>query len=258
MPLTSANIIQRAYREGNLIPIGTDPTDAEQTETLGIYQDMVGGFIGNDLGQLLGSWELPPSPTSQFPSRYPLYPQRTPLVNDQNLVNNPPANVRVITNAGIQGDLYFPPQPSDGARMALVNVGADFATYPLTIQGNGRLIEGAASLTISAALTAPILWFYRGDTANWTRVSPIELTSESPLPDNFNEFLICALAIRRAPGYNKEPNAATVATYEKGHRLLKTTYRQYQPGAPMPLAWRMNSWQSYGTPGQWWGNGFNI
>lgn len=259
MPLNSSQIIQRAYREGNLIPIGTEPNTAELTETLGIYQDMVAGFIGNDLGQLLGDWEVPPSPTSQFPSRFPLYPAQTPYNNDGDVWQNPPANVRLLTNEGIpSGRIYFPPTPSNGARMALVNIGADFVTNNLVLDGNGRLIEGAATLTISAALATPILWFYRADLGNWVRVSPLELTTDSPLPENFNRFLICALAINRGGGYNKEPLSTTVAAYEQGLKLLKTTYKQAQNGAPMPGAWRMNSYQSYGTAGQWWGNGFNI
>jgi hypothetical protein len=256
MALTTEQIITRCYREGNLIPIGKTPTAAEVTETLGVYQSFMASLLGNDIGQLLGDWEMPPSPTSANPSRWPLYPERDLLAqNSREVWRNPPPNVNILTNSGIGSPIYFPPTPSNGARMALVNVGADFVTDPLTISGNGRLIEGAASLTLDAPLTAPILWFYRGDLANWVRVVPLELASESPLPPQFDDFIIASMSIRRGPAYNKEPKEATVATAVHGLKLLKTTYLQSAPGATYHGAWRFNTYQAYGTPWRFSGGG---
>lgn len=258
MPLTSSDIITRCYREGNLIPIGKTPTPAEVTETLGVYQSFVSSLIGNDIGQLSAPWEAPPSPTSQAPSRYPLYPQRDwGITNqtDRTVWRNPPPNVNIITNAGAGGVLYFPPTPPNGARMAFINVGGDLPQFPITISGNGRLVEGSPTLLINAQPTGPILWFYRDDTANWTRITDLLIDSASPLPPQFDDFLISSMSIRRGPAYNKEPAAATVATAKHGLRLLKTTYLQSNPGATFPGAWRFGTYQSFGTPWQFTGGG---
>jgi hypothetical protein len=140
--------------------------------------------------------------------------------------------------------------------MAFVNVGLDLANFPLTLDGNGRLIEGTPTLTITAAnYTGPILWFYRADLANWVRVTDLTITSDSPLPPQFDDFLISSMSIRRGPAYNKDPAAATVATAKHGLKLLKTTYRQEAPGAPFPGAWRFGTYQSYGTPWRFTGGG---
>ena len=256
MALTVNDIITRCYREGNLIPIGKTPTPAEVQETLGVYRAFVSSLFGNDIGQLLAPWEVPPDPTSTNPSRFPLYPQQPNQDNQQQVWRNPPPNVRLIANAGIGDPVYFPPTPPNGSRMAFVNVGLDLTQFPLTLDGNGRLIEGQQSVTITAADTLPILWFYRDDLANWVKVTELELTSESPLPAQFDDFQIASMSIRRSPAYNKDPGAATVATAQHGLRLLKTTYLSTNPGATFPGAWRMNSYQGYGTPWRFGGGGF--
>lgn len=256
MVLTTKQIIQRAYRTQNLIPVAKEPTTAEQAEALGLYQGMVSSLLGNDIGQLLDAWEAPPSPASQNPGRFPLYPQQPNQDNQQQVWRNPPPNVQIITNAGIGDPLYFPPSPPNGARMGLANVGLDYATYPLTLSGNGRLIEGAADITISANPTTPIMWFYRGDLANWVRVSELTLDSNSPLPDNFDEFLRALLFSRIAGANGKDVSADTAQIIKHGHRLLKTTYLQTNPGATFPGAWRFNTYQGYGTPWRFGGGGF--
>lgn len=250
MAQTTEQLIQAAYREGNLIPIGKQPTATEVAETLEVYRRWITALIGNDIGQLLAPWEMPPSPSSTQPSRFPLYPQKNGFQNqfDPQVWRNPPPNVNVITNAEAGGVLYFPPVPPNGARMALINVGLDYAQWPLTISGNGRLIEGAQSLVLSTSPTAPIGWLYRDDLANWVRFTDLELTSDSPLPPQFDDFIVAGLSIRRAPAYNKEPSPVTIETERHGHRLLKTTYLQTNPGATFPGAWRFNTYQSGGTP----------
>lgn len=255
MALTTEDFIQRAYRTQNLIPIGKNPTDAEITEALGFYQSMMASLVGNDIGQLLAPWEAPPSPASINPGRFPLLPQNTANQDraDPNVWKNPPPNVNLIVNSGIGDPIYFPPTPPNGSRMALVNVGLDFAANPLTLSGNGRLIEGATTLVIDTAPTAPILWFYRDDKADWVRVTDLELTSESPLPPQFDNFVRCLLFSNIASPNGKEVDGETAAIIKHGHKLLKTTYLSTNPGATFPGAWRMQTYQSYGTPFLWGG-----
>lgn len=250
MAITVSQLIQRAYRENNLIPIGRDPTTAEVTESLSVYQGLVGGWYGSLIGVSLRDWEAQFEPTSTKPSRYPLYPIK-PYVPPEVWVN-PPPNVRIVANLPSAKTIYFPPKPDDGARMALINVGVDFATYNLILDGNGRKIEGADSITYTANPVGYPSWFYRADLGNWVLVTPPALADEIPFDEQFTDFQVAALAIRRAPAYNKPINAETQAAYNNGLTLLNTRYYQSAPANVMPAAWRMNTYQSYGSPGTGW------
>lgn len=256
MSITVSNLIQRAYRENNLIPIGKEPTEVEINESLEVYRSLVASYYGAQVGTLLQDWEAPPSPTSPQPSRFPNYPQK-PYVPIEVWVN-PPPNVRIIYNqaAGAQ-TVYFPPNPNDGARVALVNVGDAFSvTNTLTLQGNGRLIEGATSLTVNAPFTVEPVWQYVADSANWVRISELTLESENPFPAEFDDFSVAMLAIRRAPTYGKDPNPMTASIAQGGMTMFKARYWQSAPAAPFPGAWRFNTYQSYGTPWRWGGAGW--
>jgi hypothetical protein len=257
MALKTSDFIQRAYRTQNLIPVGKAPTAAEIQEALGLYQSMIASlFGGNDIGQLLAPWEIPPDPTSTNPGRYPLYPQQPNQDNQQQVWRNPPPNVRLIANQGIGDPVFFPPTPPNGSKMAFVNVGLDLTQYPLTLSGNGRLIEGQPDITIDNTYSGPILWFYRDDLANWVRVTDLELTSDSPLPPQFDNFIRCLLFANLAGPNNKEVADETTNIIQHGHRLLKTTYLSTNPGATFPGAWRMNTYQGYGTPWRFGGGSF--
>lgn len=257
MALTSADIITRAYRALNITPIGKTPTDAELAEGLGEYQSFVASLFGNDIGRLLQPWETPPSPTSRYPERWPLYPENpaTSWINEQQIWRNPPSNSNIITNAGIDGAIFFPPTPSNGAQMALINVGADFVTYPQVLDGNGRLIEGADALVLDAQPTGPIVWFYRDDLANWVRVTDLALTSPSPFPSKFDDFLVSSMAVWFSGPNGVEAPKDVVLRARRGHTLLKTTYYQTAPGATFPGAWRFGTYQAYGTPWRFGGAG---
>lgn len=257
MALTSRQIISRAYRANNITPLGQDPTDAELTEGLGSYQMFVASLFGNDIGRLLQPWEVPPAPTSRYPERFPNYPENpaTSFINEQQVWRNPPANSNIITNAGIGGPVYFPPQPSNGAQMALINVGADFVTFPQVLDGNGRLIEGAATLTLSTAPTGPIVWFYRDDLANWVRVTDLAIDSDSILPSKFDDFMVCGMAVYVSGSNGVTPPPDVQLRAKRGHTLLKTTYHQAAPGATFPGAWRFGTYQAYGTPWRFGGAG---
>lgn len=257
MALKSSDIITRAYRADNIIPLGKAPSTAEMAEGLQNYQMFVASLFGNDIGRLLQPWETPPAPTSRYPSRFPLYPENPSVafINEEQIWRNPPPNSNIITNAAIGGSVYFPPTPSNGAQMALINVGADFVTNPLVLDGNGRLIEGAATLTISAAPTGPIVWFYRDDLANWVRVTDLAIDSDSILPSKFDDFMVCGMAVYISGTNGVTPPPDVQLRAKRGHTLLKTTYYQTAPGATFPGAWRFGSYQAYGTPWRFGGAG---
>src|SRR5579864_8645241 len=129
MTLASA-IIQSAYREGNLIPVGTSPTTAESTEALERLNRYVQGVYGDMLGENMMDWDAPaPQRTAPVASNYPQAPYPTdtlfgfgnPLSADPNgnIWPFPPANSRIVFG-GVTPTVYFPEAPLDGARMAIV------------------------------------------------------------------------------------------------------------------------------------------
>lgn len=240
---TALTIIDRGFREGNLVPIGETPSDAERAEGLDVLNGYLNALFGYELGELfVMDWPIPPSRTSPVSSQYPLLPFNTDLPAD--VWPYPPQNVRLLTKISAAQTIYFPSDPSDGARIALVDVGS---TADLTISGNGRLIEGSASLTLTPADDAPRTWFYRADLASWQRLTPIADNSEDvPLPDAFDDMLSTGIAIRLSGRNEEDVPAEVLSTNSKGLRLLKARYRQKMP-QPSDFDPRLFTQQSFDT-----------
>jgi len=244
---TAGRIVDRCFRENNLIAIGKTPSVAQATEALDYLNGLVRSMLGTDEGELLLDWNVPYVGTIN--NRFPLYPANpSQSATDY---QGPPPNARLlVANLAQPFTVYFQNVPPDGARMGLVNVGADFTTYPLTLSGNGRLIEGAQSIIINTNPTAPLLWLYRADLANWIAMEfPLASTDEMQFPDSFDDFWVALLAVRLAPLYGKEPNAITAGIATNGMKQFKARYAQEVPTANFPDAAVFNSYQSYGGPG---------
>lgn len=237
---TAADIIQAAMREGNLIPVGQQPTDAEQTEALGALNRFVESIYGYELGEYLTDWLYPaPQRTSPVAANYPALPYPTDagpelfpipyaVDPDANIYPYPPANSRIIFGS-VTGTVYFPESPSDGSRMALVQgsgAGDSGASgQVITLDGNGRTIGTQPTQAYTSPVT-PQKWFYRADLADWVPVATMAVTDDIPFPSAFDDFFVCALAMRLAPRYGKTPSPATVTTAQKTLLRLKAHYAQ--------------------------------
>ncbi len=210
---TALDIIKQAYRESNLIAIGTDPTEAEQTEALPRLNTIVSSVLGAEVGEQLNDWPV----------------GTVGIENAEGWTSNQwkylPANIRVIVNGATAQTLNLPPMPSDGARVAVVDVRGTLAAQPITLNGNGRLIEGATSVVLSTNNLARS-WLYRADLGKWMRVEALSLGSEMPYPIDFDDVFISMLAMRLNPRYGRSVDQQTVATYDRAVRRLKGRYRQ--------------------------------
>src|ERR1700752_3936789 len=156
---TAQTIIQAAYREGNLIPIGSVPTDAENTEALERLNRYVQGVYGYELGEPMADWLIPaPQRTTSVAANFPQLP--FPIDGQNNIITIPfatdptsaiypyaPKNSRIVFG-NVTTTAYFPEQPEPGSRMMIIpgsgagDGGVNGAV--LTLDGNGRFIEGAA------------------------------------------------------------------------------------------------------------------
>lgn len=243
--MNASAIIVAALREGNLIPVDAAPTASEQAELLDLLNNYIASLIGFELGELLFEWPVPPPQrTAPVSANYPLGQGSIDLPSD--VWPYPPANVRLAASNDTPTTVYLQQWPDDGARVAVVNVGA---TAALTLDGNGRLIDGATTYTADPPVVAE--WFYRSDLGQWTLVSDLTLTDESPFPRAFNDLLITGLSIRAAARYGNDPRATTLSTNQSMLAKFKARYRQHPPvlggGADTPRSRQSFNFGEYGN-----------
>lgn len=240
----TATLVARGFREGNLIPVGTLPTDAELDEGLANLVGYVSGVFGMSMGEQLIDWLAPaPQRTASVAANAPQLPY--PMSQDANLMGiglapgqspdfwpYPPKNSRIVFG-GVDTTVYFPEQPDPGSRMAIVqgsgagDGGIDGSV--LTLDGNGRFIEGDPQQTFTAPVTVR-QWMYREDLGNWIAFVPPTLADADFLfPADFDDLFVCALAMRMAPHYGKTTAPETQSTFTLMNKTFKARYRQSAP-----------------------------
>jgi len=246
---TVGDLVRAAYRQENLVAVGQPLSTAQLAEGVSRFNSIWQGLFGRKFGEKLLLWPVPPNPTVNEARDWPLLPRNANIPNGAWPYPQQNSMLQVAVDGATT--IYLKQLPSDGARMGLVNIGTSFATNPLTIDGNGFLIDGATSLTLSAALTGPLFWFFRQDLGDWRRVTTLTDASESPLPSDFDDFWRCAVAMALCPMYGKNPQAMTVQTFKDGMAYGVGRYAQEMPAATDPEnLWSM-PFQSFALPG--WG-----
>jgi len=193
---TVYQIIVDAYRQSNLIAIGVEPTQIQESEALRYLNRLVKSVFGNEAGENLEALPLGRNEIDK-PSGFPWYGD-TPGGNFFI-----PLNKRLNLNLSAPTTVYLHPMPEDGARVAIVDVSKNLATNPLTISGNGRLIEGNFNLTVNTN-SANIEWFYRADLGDWQKISPLGILDTFPFPEEFDDLFILMLAFRLNPSYERQ------------------------------------------------------
>lgn len=223
---TARSIITDAFREVNIIPIGQEPTENELTEGLRRLNTYIDSLFGVDLGEFMRDWPV----TRNFTA--PDF-RLTPLGEfDQAIPDNiriyPPTNARLVTGLAKPLRVYLFPQPQDGARLAVADIGS---TAALTLDANGRRISGARSLTFTPSPSVIRNWFYRADKAEWVEIVELGLDDELFFPAEFDDLFITGLAIRLAPRFGQRAGRETIAVQERMGRKLKLRYAQTEARA---------------------------
>ena len=238
----SSDIIAQAFREGNLVAVGAQPTTEEQTEGLDRLNNFVSALFGFNLGVYLQDWSVPPSTTAPIYARYPLLPADEALPPE--VWPYPPSNVRLLSRLSTATTVYLQARPEDGARIAFRDIGA---TATLTLDANGRLIEGALTKDLVAGASGAE-WFYRADLGDWRLLGTLALTDSSPLPPEFDDLLITGLSIRLSARYGNEPSSGTALVFKDMLDKLRTRYAQaLREPAPADISPRyMDEYHHYG------------
>lgn len=212
---TTLEIITGAHRESNLIAIGVTPKTDQQTEGLSLLQELVSSVLGFEVGEQLNDW---PIGTVNFD------PIESAAWSEQRWTR-PFVNSRLYVNVQSPQTIYFPVNPDNGARMAVVDVLGNLATYPMTLDGNGKHIEGAATVTINTN-SANKEWMFRADLQNWVLVTPLANPGDMPFPQQHDGYFTTRLAMRLNPRYARKMDPQTLDTLQRAEQRIQAEYRQ--------------------------------
>lgn len=215
---TVTQIITDAFRQSNLLAIGATPTDTQNTEALRYLNRLVKSIFGNEAGEPLIAFPFGNDNISR-PSGYPF---DSPETDADWFV---PANTRLMLNLTAATSLYLHPAPDDGARFALLDIDSNLSTYPVTVYGNGRTIDGAKTATYNTdGLNSE--WFYRADTGNWAKYATLLIDDTFPFPEEFDDYFITLLAMRLNPSYGITVDPQSQAIYMRAKTQFQARYQQ--------------------------------
>lgn len=211
-----SQIITDAYRQSNLLAIGTEPTDPQKVEALRYLNRIVKSVFGNEAGENLRPLPLGGN-NIDAPSGFPWYG------------NNPdpqwwvPLNRRLFLNLTEAAAAPLHPIPEDGARFGVSDTSKNLDTNNLTVMGNGRTIEDQFSIV----LDTPGLnreWFYRGDLGNWMRTTDLVADDPFPFPEEFDQMFITMLAMTANPAYAASVDQQIMVMYNRARNQFRARY----------------------------------
>lgn len=240
-----STIITDAFRQSNLIAIGTSETSVQQAEALRYLNRIVKSVFGNEVGDKLTAFPIGGINISR-PVGYPWY-NTVPDTVDWFV----PKNVRLMFNLDQSINLYLHPAPNDGTRFAVNDVSASLATHPVTVYGNGRLIEGVQSVVLNTN-SLERSWLFREDLANWLPYAPLIASDTFPFPEEFDDYFITLLALRLNPSFGISLDDQSALVLKRTGAQLRTRYRQDMPQGSEEALLRMptmvrdrNYWDTY-------------
>ena len=244
--------VERAYREAAIKTINSPAfTTAELTEGLARLNGFLASLFGAEIGRLATDVQVPvfqrtaTNPNADFHQGFPgnLTNTDQPVGAMEQRAESEyivPPNSRILWRNPTDLTVFLPQYPTDGAQIEAVNTGG---AGTLTLDGNGRLVEGANTLVLAPGF-APKRLFYRADLGNWIPLAPLTLTSETPLPPEFDDLLVSGTAIRLTGLDEIEPTAGTMFIFNRLMKRCKERYTQRQSVSPGGQ-YIPNSLQSY-------------
>lgn len=229
---TVAQIITDAYRESNLIAIGTSATANEEAEALRLLDRAVKSVFGYEAGENLVPFPLGRNNVTE-PSGFPAY---------DNVPGGDwyaPTNARFILNVTQAISIPLNIQPDDGSRVGVIDASDNLDTYNVTLQGNGRTIEGVSSLVLdTAGLNRE--WFYRADLGEWKQLTDLTLASEFPFPEEFDDMFVIMLAMRLNPRNDMKADPQSFNAYRRVRQIFRARYKQITEVASEEALLRMS------------------
>lgn len=212
---TASVIINRAFRETQIVPSDVAPTDAQVTEALPLLQGIIDRYVRAPIVTL---WLGQVSDIRQ--QRGSVFRDFTPYADKVAI----PQDIYLNCLLDSAKTIKLPPSPGDGARIVVLDVGGTFGTNFLTIEGNGNLVDGGASLVLNASGVGVSL-LYRRELAQWIIVpDAVGLSNNLPYPTLYDDLFIIELAMRLEPRYGKEMPAITMEIYKMVKSMFTGRY----------------------------------
>lgn len=231
-----SSIIKDAYRESNIFGLRKVPDTEQTAEALRLFNGNIRAIYGDDAGEGLVDWPLG---TYNYES-----PNYGPPYTDY-AIEHPTINRRLLVTNTEAKTIYLTPFPQDGARMAIADIFGRLSVVPVTINANGREIEGNPTLLLNVDGTFAE-WFYRADLGQWVRIDALTEGDQNPFPDDFDNFFIIGLAMRLNPRYGRELDAQSATVFKAERTKFVARYLQSQPlEIDDSISWPFMSTQSY-------------
>lgn len=224
-----------------MVALGRALNENQSTEALRLLNALFRGIYGTDAGELFQDW-----PLGRFGLENPQYQSYF----TERQIDRPTINKRLIATNTEAKRVYLTPYPQDGSRMAITDPYGRLAAFPVTLDGNGRTIEGTAEIVLNVNGTFAE-WLYRADLGQWVRVSNKLATDEMPFPNDFDNFFIVMLAMRLSPRYGRTLDEQSAMILKQQRRDFVARYLQ---SAPLEIndsiSWPFMSVQSYNNERQ--------
>lgn len=235
-----SSLILDAYRESNIIALSAVPSDPQNTEALRLYNALISGIYGTDVGENLADWPL--GDYGVDPNNY-----CPPIAQTLRIIQNPPINSRLIAINQVAITIDLTRKPQDGARYAILDPYGRLATYPVTLLGNGRTISGLTGVVLNTnGLSRE--WLYRADLGDWVQLTQKLLTDDNPFPAEFDNLWIVLLAMRLNPRYGRALTDMSQTILAGQRRNFIARYINSQPlQVDDSVSWPYMSKQGYDT-----------
>lgn len=205
-------ICTEAFRESALLKDWENPTRLQFEGAVTRLTKIISGVYDYEVGQPLADWNLGSANRD--------YVERD--TGDRAYRYAPPENSRLIANNTSAQTVWLPSDPGNGSRIGIVNPLGTLATYAVTLDGNGRSIEGATSV----APTTDTEWMYRADEGDWVKITALTSASTMPFPDKFDDYFIIMLAKRLNPKYGGMSHMDSERRLAEVRSKLRSTYSQ--------------------------------
>jgi len=227
----ASDIIFQGYRENNLVSINGALTANQTAEGLRLLNSIVGTTFKNEVGENLQDWPVG-NVGVNWPSGWNAVFWQYPRINS-----------RIIYNADSPQTIYLPPMPCDGSFIAVVPTNGNVVLNPLTLDGNGRHIEGAATLVIDTDAETGS-WFYRADLGEWIKLRTLVAADEMPFPVEFDDYFSIMLAVRLAPRNSNTVESASIEALTRWRRQIAARYSQTVVTPADPAVLRLSEYDA--------------
>jgi hypothetical protein len=219
MTITS-QIIVDAFRQSNLLAIGTLPTIEQSEEALRYLNRIVKSCFGNEAGEPLTPYPVGSNNITR-PNSYKQEIADLLLETDYVI----PQNQRMMLNLNSSTTVYLHPQPDDGSRFAVSDISNNLAVYNLIVVGNGRLVDNLTQIVLNEnGLDQE--WFFREDLGTWLKYAPLTELLEFPFPSEFDDYFISMLALRLNPSYGQQMDGQSNQIMQRSLKHLRGRYSQ--------------------------------